>query len=138
MSGQRTIPECNVSIYRNGPEILAVLAGALRMQNGDLVKQKMLDLMVEGVQNIYLHLSRLMEVDSAGLGVLVGLHITSRKRKINFALVAPTNFQMKLFETTRLNSVFSLIDGIEAVDIWNKLARDENLVPLPDGPSNPA
>jgi anti-anti-sigma factor len=102
-----------------------VLGGALRLQNSNWVREQIAGLMDLEPQTLYLHLGRLLEVDSSGLGLLVGLHMTARKRKIEFILLAPTDQQIKLFEATRLNAVFNLQTGTPAANAWERLVRDE-------------
>lgn len=107
------------------------IIGALRMQNSEAVKQHLINFMTEGTEKLYLYLAQLTEIDSAGLGVLVGLHMTARKKKIDFYLTSPTEFQWKLFEATRMTSVFNLLSGIEAESLRSNLVCDRNKTELP-------
>lgn len=128
MIRQNLSPACSLTVYRNDSFILAALSGNLRLHNCEEVKQRVINLLTEDVRNFYLHLGQLKELDSVGLGVLVGLHTTARKRKCDFSLLSPTTFQVKLFEATRLNTIFSVISGVEAETLWLRLARDENRI----------
>ena len=75
-------------------------------------------------------LGSLTEIDSAGLGVIVGLHMTSRKNKQTLRILAPTSHQMYLFETTRLNKLLTIVGGGAAHQIRLGLEQPQLAVDL--------
>lgn len=129
---QHIIVGCTLRLFRNGPSVLVEMTGVLKLQNCEAIKNRLLPLLPEGIQDLSLHMAQISEVDSAGLGVLVGLHMSARKNKVEFHLLAPTNYQMKLLEATRLNSVLDIRSGMHAEEIWLRLARPEFSIPLPE------
>lgn len=122
---------CDLIAYRSANEMLVVLAGSLRLYNSESVKKQILELIDSEPDILYLHLGQLVELDSAGLGVLVGVHIHARKRKIELKLLSPSAPQMKLLETTRLTAVLTIVSGVEAQDIRNRIEKAENQYELP-------
>jgi anti-anti-sigma factor len=125
---------CSISVYQSDKLVMAELSGVLKLQNCGAVKNRVLLLLKAGLQAFYLHLGQVSEVDSAGLGVLVGLHMTARKNKIDFNLLSPTACQMKLLDATRLTQVLSIRNGAQAEEVWSRLARPEFSIPVPDPP----
>jgi anti-anti-sigma factor len=112
--------------YQSGNEMLAVLAGSLRMDNSEALKTELLERIEPPVEKMYVNLTGLREVDSAGLGVLVGLHMTARKKKVALTLLSPTADQMRLFECTRLTTILSIVGGLEAETIRQRLEVESN------------
>lgn len=125
---------CSINVYQSDKMVMAELAGVLKLQNCGAVKNRVILLLKEGIQAFYLHLGQVSEVDSAGLGVLVGLHMTARKNKIDFLLLSPTAYQMKLLDATRLTQVLSIRNGEAAEEIRSRLARPELSIPVPEPP----
>ncbi|MCL5270884.1 MAG: STAS domain-containing protein [bacterium] len=102
------------------------------MQNCDDLKNQLLPSFDATVKTVHLCLAGLTEIDSAGLGVLVGLHMTTRKNKQLLQLLAPTEFQLRLFQVTRLNTVFTILGATEAGIVRERLEVDANSLPLPE------
>jgi len=123
-----------IQYYKDAGTVLAVLDGVLRLHNSDWVRGQLTGLMGLEPQVLYLHLAKLLEVDSSGLGLLVGLHMTARKKKIEFILLAPGAQQMKLFESTRLDGVLNLQMGTAAAEAWERLVRNEFAFTPPANP----
>jgi anti-anti-sigma factor len=124
MSQPLQFPGCSIRAYRNSSAIMIELNGVLRMQNSEELKQHLMSCMTNEVKKYYINLAKLTEIDSAGLGVLIGLHMTARKKKIDFLLASPTEPQMKLFAMTRVNTIFSVIGGIEAETVMADFIQD--------------
>lgn len=114
-----------LKFYRHGVDVFVTLTGPLRMHNSEEIKLRILKYMDAPCERLYIHLGRVTELDSAGLGVLVGLHMTARKKNIAFKLLSPAAFQMTLFTTTRLNQVITIVSGIEAEQLRERLEREE-------------
>lgn len=129
MSILRPEPSCTVQAYQEGGDYLLVFLGVLRLQNSETIKAAVIELLEREVRDIFADLSGLLEVDSAGLGVLVGMHMTARKKKVPFYIVAPAPFQMRLFESTRLDSVFNLLTTSSDVEeLRGRMLTSENQV----------
>lgn len=114
---------CHLELHRSGDELLVMMSGVLRLSNGESTKNRLLELLDGTIQHLYINLAGVTEIDSAGLGVLVGLHMTSRTKKVNCRYLSPSPFQMRLFETTRITSIFSILTGIEAETIKQRLLQ---------------
>lgn len=125
MADQKMTEGVSFQAYRNGDKTMVRLIGHLRMLNSETVRGWIQEQMQQEGQQLYLDMSQMSDVDSAGLGVLVGLHMTARSRKVGFYLIAPLANHLRLFEVTRLNMVLSIVTGAEAEQIRTQLIRPE-------------
>lgn len=66
-----------------------------------------------GTAKVVIDLCRVDYVDSGGLGILVGLHITARNRGGDIKLVSPSERVQHVLGHTRLNTVFSIYRTLE-------------------------
>jgi anti-anti-sigma factor len=121
----------SLQAYKLKDELFVKCIGWLRLHNCEDAKCQIQALTVSSVGKVYLHLGELNEVDSAGLGVIVGLHMTARKNKIDFTILSPTAGQMRLLETTRLKSILKIVSGVESETIRNRLEQPELRIALP-------
>jgi anti-sigma B factor antagonist len=64
----------------------------------------------EGAREITMDLSDVSFIDSAGLGLLIGLRQTARKRGGEFHLAGVNAEILPIFQVTRLNKIFGLPD----------------------------
>lgn len=131
MAGEQ-LTGCTIKAYKSENTCMAEMAGVLKLHNCSAVKNRVLALLQNSGQAFYLHMGQVSEVDSAGLGVLVGLHMTARKNKIDFHVMSPNSHQMKMLDATRLSSVLSIVGGVKSEEIWGRLARPENIIPIPE------
>ena len=106
--------------------MLIRFSGMMCLQTCDAIKSRVLEFVQPEVATLFLDLSALTDVDSAGLGVLVGLHMTSRKQSISLVVLSPNPFQMKLMDSTRLSSVLTIESGVQAVKAHERLEKLEN------------
>ena len=63
-----------------------------------------------GHKNILLNMSRVDYIDSAGLGLLVGLHTHAIKQEGKLKLVALNGRVINLLQLTKLHTVFDIYD----------------------------
>jgi tetratricopeptide (TPR) repeat protein len=67
-------------------------------------------------------------IDSAGLGVLVGLKMTTNKNKSRLILVSPSKAVHDILYISKLDSIFDIVTGNEAEAIRTRLAVTANLI----------
>jgi anti-anti-sigma factor len=123
------LPDCQVKIYRKDQALLLLFSGMMRLPNCNDVTSIVMPLLKEdALASIYLDLGNLTELDSAGLGVLVGLHMTTRNRKVQLTMLSPTAYISKLFESTKLTTIFAILTGLEAETLRTEIAKECNLI----------
>ena len=118
----------NMNCYRHDNRWLVNFEGALRLQTCDAVNALLMPIMKEPEITLYLNMAQMRELDSAGLGLLVGTHSTTRAKKQKFCLLDPAPLQVKLLHSSRLDSILSIMQGPEAETIRKELERPEYLI----------
>jgi anti-sigma B factor antagonist len=63
---------------------------------------------------IVLDLGRVTAIDAYGLGLMLELRRLSETKGVRFKLMNVSNFTSRVFEVTRLDSVFEIIPRVEA------------------------
>jgi anti-anti-sigma factor len=122
---------CTLAVYRDGNDLLVSASGSLVLATSENIKSRMHALMNGYVGALYFCIRELRDLDSAGLGLLVGLHMTSRKAKINFSLMSPNADHMHLLTATKLTSILSIVSGIEAETLRQRMERPDLAVSEP-------
>ncbi len=121
-----TGPKCLVRAYRHENRLLVMLGGSLILQNCEPTRDSIKPLVeAPELQRVDLYLGHLGFVDSSGLGVLVGFQAMMRKRKVELRMLCPTENLRRLFEATRLNEMFQLVEGPAGEALRVELERDE-------------
>lgn len=122
---QANSPKCDIGVYQRDSQTLLVLDGSLVLQNSEKVRARVHPLLETSSQNVDIFIGKLGFIDSSGLGVLVGFQVMAKKNKVNLRILAPTPTHMHLFEATRLNSVFRIVDSAAAAPILADMAMPE-------------
>lgn len=65
------------------------------------------------VSTVVLDLARVSTIDASGLGLMLALRKEVQARGIRFKITNASNLVSRVFEITRLDSVFELAPGIE-------------------------
>jgi len=68
-------------------------------------------LLSQGKQHFVLNLAGVSYIDSSGLGQLIAIWTSVRNRNGHMALLNPTKRVQRLFEITRLTSVFEILQN---------------------------
>jgi anti-sigma B factor antagonist len=66
-----------------------------------------------GTPKVVIDLSRVDYLDSGGLGILVGLHLSAKKRGGDIKLLCPNQRVQNVLAHTKLNTVFSSYRTLE-------------------------
>lgn len=70
--------------------------------------------MEDGSLHFIMDLTDLKHINSSGLGVLITLLTKARKKDGELFLVNPSDFIRNLMLITKLNSIFTIFDSVEA------------------------
>lgn len=74
------------------------------------LRDKMNELLGEGKRNFVLNLAGVEYIDSSGLGQLITIWTSIRNRGGVMTVLSPTKRVQRLFEITRLNTVFRICE----------------------------
>jgi tetratricopeptide (TPR) repeat protein len=74
---------------------------------------------------VNLDLSEVEFIDSAGIGVLVGIKVSSKKHGADLSLVAPSRAVNDILVVTKLDAIFTLVTGPEARELIQNLSQPQ-------------
>ncbi|MEQ8822038.1 MAG: anti-sigma factor antagonist [Sumerlaeia bacterium] len=115
----------DIQIYQNSDKILVQLSGRVVLDECDRLKSAVVPRIVPGVAQVNLDLSKVEFIDSAGLGVLVGMKVSSNKSRSRLALVSPSKSVSDILTVSKLDAIFDILTGAEAKAVLQSLARPE-------------
>jgi anti-sigma B factor antagonist len=122
MSQSNILEPLRVERFRNSPLDILELTGPLTAANGPTFQNAMRR--EEGAETLILDLSEVPYVDSAGLGLLVTAYVTRQKSGRKLVLTGINARVNKLFEVTRVTSLFLIFSTPEeAVAALSSAAR---------------
>ena len=92
-------------------EVVFQPKGELILPECNPTRAQVVKALEEGARQITFDLAEVTFIDSAGLGLLIGLRQTVRQRGGEFLLAGVNSQVLPLFQMTRLNKIFGLPDG---------------------------
>jgi anti-anti-sigma factor len=94
-----------VHCYENGDALVAECHGKLTFENTQVLKDSVRD-RIPGHKRIVIDLKEVPQVDSSGLGAVVGLYVSARTRGCQLEVVNASEQVRDLFSMTNLLSLF--------------------------------
>ena len=106
---------CTLTVMRQPQSSYVVVSfvGEVDVSSVSQVRTSMREMFVEGDVHLLLDLSGVTFMDSAGLGLLVGIRRQARMFRGSLAVVAPSRPVRRIFELTALDKVFHLYATLE-------------------------
>ncbi len=120
-----------LKIYKSDHNVYVEISGRIILDECERLKDTSVSLIDKGVTQIYLDFSNVDFIDSAGLGVLVGLKMMANKNKSRLILVSPSQNFSDILNVSKLDSIFDIIDGAEAELLKASLTQPEYLYTPP-------
>lgn len=96
-----------------GKIAVVAVAGDIDLHRSAALQQGLLGLLDEQPSKVVVDLSAVAYMDSSGVASLVKLLSRTRKLGVALILLAPSDKVKSIFEITRLNSVFTIVDTKE-------------------------
>lgn len=106
--------EFEIDAYRKGRELFVVLRGRLVLSCCQDAKTRLSNLLTSQVDLLFLSMSELTFLDSAGLGVMVGIKMNANKNHTRLALLSPPQRIQDIFRVSKLDTIFDIRSGAEA------------------------
>ncbi|MDK2970452.1 MAG: anti-sigma factor antagonist [Candidatus Sumerlaeota bacterium] len=125
-----------ILIYQNQDKLLVQLAGRVVLDECDRLKGSVISRISPGINKVSLDLSKVDFIDSAGLGALVGMKVTSNKNRATLSLLSPSKNVSDILVVSKLDSIFEIITGKEAEAILDSLAKPAFLISGDDSGSS--
>ena len=98
---------------QSGATVVEV-GGEVELHNVPQLREELLRACKVDLPNVVVDLSKVIFIDSTGIGVLVGALKRVRERHGTFALVCPPGRVRRIFEITGLLRALPLFDSMEA------------------------
>lgn len=117
-----------IKIYQDTDKMLVQLVGRVVLDECDRLKGAVVPRITPDINHVNLDLSHVDFIDSAGLGVLVGMKVSSNKNRARLALISPSKGVSDILLVSKLESIFDIMTGKEAQGIVASLAKPEYLV----------
>jgi len=118
----------NLNIYRENNNLYIDVQGRVVLDFCEQLKNTAIPLIDKGISQVYVDLNAVDFIDSAGLGVLVGLKMTSNKNKARMVLVTPSSTVNDILVVSKLQSIFDIMTGSEADDLKKSMVVKKNLI----------
>lgn len=117
-----------LKIYKSAHNVYVEISGQVILDECERLKNQVVALIDKGINQLYLDFGKVNFIDSAGLGVLVGLKMTASKNKARLILVSPSQNFADILSVAKLDSIFDIIDGAEAQLLQSSLMLPEYLI----------
>lgn len=117
--------EFEIDAYRKSRELFIILRGRLVMCYCQETKVRLGNLITPTIDQIYLDLIELSFLDSAGLGVLVGLKMMANKNRTQLTMLAPPPRIEDIFRVSKLDAIFDILNGADSDVIRATLKQDD-------------
>jgi anti-sigma B factor antagonist len=118
----------DIRLYQNRERMLVQLSGRVVLDECDRLKGAIVPRISPPVSQVILDLARVEFIDSAGLGALVGMKVSSNKNRARLCLAAPSKSVSEILLVSKLDSIFDVLKGAEAQSAIGELARNEYLI----------
>jgi anti-sigma B factor antagonist len=126
--GDTMSQEFEIDAYRKEQDLMVVLRGRLVLRYCQDVKSRLTSLFNTQVVHVYLYLENLSFLDSAGLGVLVGLKMMANRNRTSLTFLSPPARVEDIFRVSKLNTIFEIRSGPDADVIYASMKKDDYLL----------
>lgn len=120
-----------ITVYRKHPGVYFKLSGSLTMQNFERALESLSGFFNDSPEHLYLMMSDLRYLDSAGLGMFVRLNARCRIAGCGLMLLNLTNDIARLFALSKMDQILSIESGSTADDIRRTFEHEAYRVELP-------
>jgi anti-anti-sigma factor len=115
-------------LYLSAGRLLVSIEGRFVLDERESLKKSVLAALSPAVSHVLIDLSKTEFIDSAGLGVLVGIKIKSNQIKARMSLINPSTQVRDVLLMSRLDEIFETATGSEASTLVSSVASPESLV----------
>jgi anti-sigma B factor antagonist len=112
-----------VDIYQARTDLYFAVQGRIVLEECERFKNLCLPLINRGIDQVIVDLSKVDFIDSAGLGVLVGMKMTSSKNKARIVLLQPSRPVADILFISKLDGIFDIMTGAEADLLKSQLVQ---------------
>lgn len=106
----------NIEIELYNSYQVVKLFGEVDLSNSRSIKQEIIKL-IKSNNNVIVDFTHLRYIDSSGMASLVEAFNESKENATEFHIAGANGSPLQVLQLTRLNTVFNLVDSVEAVAI---------------------
>lgn len=116
----------DIQIFQQADQLLIRISGRIVLDECDRLKSSIVPRINSNSKQVYLDLSSVDFIDSAGLGVLVGMKVTSNKNHAKMSILSPSKEVSDILMVSKLDSIFDIATGQDANRIVSALSQEAN------------
>lgn len=109
-------------------DIYMEVKGRIVLDACDTLKNTVFQHLTPKIDTLHIDLSNVDFIDSAGLGVMVGIKMTANKCKARLMLIAPSKNVYDILYVSKLENIFDIVTGSEAELLRTSMAAPEHLI----------
>lgn len=128
----------NYEIFKDNRELCVVLKGRVVLEDLGELKQSVLPRITSELEQVYIDLQPVDFVDSAGLGLLIGIKMTSKMNGAAIALMDPGKNVSDVLSISKMDGIFEVLKGADAAAVRDRLVKPENVQAIPNPAAHPA
>lgn len=117
-----------LEVFRSPTAICVQVTGRFVLEDCEAVKARVTPFITPSIKQVSVDLEKTEFMDSAGLGVLVGIKVSANKNGFQFVLLNPSPAIEDILKVSKLSSIFDIFTGPEAEEIKTKIVRPEFIV----------
>lgn len=125
------MPSMEMEIYQLRGDVYVVLKGRIVLEECERLKNACLPLFRKGIDQVFIDLSKVEYIDSAGLGVLVGFKMTASKNRVRIVLIQPSRAVADILYISKLDGIFDILTGAEADLLKAQMVQPGNRIGAP-------
>jgi anti-anti-sigma factor len=120
-----------IETYQLRSDVYIVLRGRIVLEECDRLKSACVPLIRKGVEQVYIDLSKVEYIDSAGLGLLVGFKMEASKNRARIVLLQPSRSVADILYISKLDGIFDILTGAEADVLKAQMVQPANRIGVP-------
>lgn len=105
--------QCEIAVEKVGDSLIARLSGSLNSSLGQKLLEQ-LKTQLERCHDVIVDLAGVTFLDSAGMGALVSVQMSTKRRSYKCILVGLQGTPLEVMRSSQLLKIFRLQDSIEA------------------------
>ena len=118
----------NIELRKSSVNILLSVQGDIILEECKKFKESIIPRLDSTSKILYINLNKVTFIDSAGLGVLVGLKMTCKKNNTNIVLLNPSPQVLDILSVAKLDNIFDIVSGPEADEVLDMAFKESSIL----------
>jgi len=118
----------NLELRKASMNMLLSIQGDIVFDECKKFKESIIPRLDYTTKLLYINLNWVQFIDSAGLGILVGLKMTCKKNNTNIIILNPSKEVLDILSVAKLDNIFDILSGPEADEIIDQVFKDSDVL----------